>query len=206
MIRLTTQGRPGQPGQFIRDPFSGNVIPADRISPMARAMMAYWPLPNTTPSNAFTQTNNYSLSGVQDNNGDRDRLAVDHVFNDRWRTFVRYSFSNESNLPFNSFGNAASSSGGDGPTYTKTHSLSIDHNYTLGPTWILNVRYGLNRRLVDRLPLSAGFDLASLAFPSNVISTTDAPSSRASTCRTSRRSARPPSPTSRSRRLPTAST
>ena len=64
------------------------------------------------------------------------------------------------NLPFNSFDNPASSSGGDGPTYTKTHSLSIDHNYTLGPTWVLNVRYGLNRRLVDRLPLSAGFDLA----------------------------------------------
>ena len=27
---------------------------------------------------------------------------------------------------------------------------------------MLNVRYGLNRRLVDRLPISAGFDLASL--------------------------------------------
>ena len=170
----TTRADPDNPGQFIRDPFPGNRIPADRISPMARAMMTYWPLPNATPSNAFTQTNNYSLSGVQNNEGDRVDSRLDHVFNDRWRTFVRYSFSNESNLPFNSFGNVASSSGGDGPTYTKVHSLSIDHNYSLGPTWILNVRYGLNRRLVDRLPLSAGFDLSSLGFPSNVISTTDA--------------------------------
>ena len=30
---------------------------------------------------------------------------------------------------------------------------------------MLNVRYGLNRRFVDRLPISAGFDLASLNFP-----------------------------------------
>ena len=82
-------------------------------------MMAYWPLPNATPSNAFTQTNNYSLSGVQPSDGDRIDSRVDHVFSDRWRSFVRYSYSNESSLPFNSFGNPASSSGGDGPTYTE---------------------------------------------------------------------------------------
>ena len=171
---LTTRPDPANPGQFIRDPFPGNIIPQNRISPMARAMATYWPLPNTTPTNQFTQTNNFSASGVAESNGDRIDSRVDHVFSDRWRTFVRYSYSNEAGLPFNSFGNAASSAGGDGPTYTKTHSLSVDHNYTLGPTWVLNVRYGLNRRLVDRLPISAGFDLASLGFPSNVLGTVDA--------------------------------
>jgi hypothetical protein len=170
----TTRPDPDNAGQFIRDPFPGNIIPANRISPAARAMMAYWPLPNVTPSNAFTQTNNYSLSGVQPSEGDRIDSRVDHVFSDRWRSFVRYSYSNESSLPFNSFGNPASSSGGDGPTYTKVHSLSIDHNYSFGPTWVLNVRYGLNRRLVDRLPLSAGFDLASLGLPASVINVADA--------------------------------
>ena len=171
---LTTRPDPANPGQFIRDPFPGNVIPQSRISPMARAMMTYWPLPNNTPSNQFTQTGNFFASGFSVANGDRIDSRVDHVINDRWRTFVRYSFSDEENQPFNSFGNAASSAGGDGPTFTKTHSLSVDHNYTLGPTWILNIRYGLNRRFVDRLPLSAGFDLASLGFPSNVINTADA--------------------------------
>ena len=148
----TTRPDPDNPGQFIRDPFPGNIIPANRISPAARKMMAYWPLPNVTPSNPFTQTNNYSLSGVQPSDGDRIDSRVDHVFSDRWRSFVRYSYSNESSLPFNSFGNPASSSGGDGPTYTKVHSLSIDHNYSFGPTWVLNVRYGLNRRLVGSAP------------------------------------------------------
>ena len=171
---LTTRADPANPGQFIRDPFPGNVIPQSRISPMGRAMMSYWPQPNTTPTNQFTQTNNFSASGVSVSNGDRIDSRVDHVFNDRWRTFVRYSFSDEEGLPFNSFGNAASSAGGDGPTFTRTHSLSVDQNYTLGPTWVLNLRYGLNRRFVDRLPLSAGFDLADLNFPRNVIDTADA--------------------------------
>ena len=111
----TTRPDPDNPGQFIRDPFPGNIIPANRISPAAREMMAYWPLPNVTPSNAFTQTNNYSLSGVQPSDGDRIDSRVDHVFSDRWRRFVRYSYSNESSLPFNSFGNPASSSGGRRP-------------------------------------------------------------------------------------------
>ena len=48
----TTRPDPDNAGQFIRDPFPGNRIPAERISAMARAMMGYWPLPNATPTNA----------------------------------------------------------------------------------------------------------------------------------------------------------
>ena len=80
---LTTRPDPANPGQFIRDPFPGNVIPQNRISPMARAMAAYWPLPNTTPTNQFTQTNNFSASGVAESTGDRIDSRVDHIFNDR---------------------------------------------------------------------------------------------------------------------------
>lgn len=170
----TTREDPTAPGQYIRDPFPGNRIPADRTSAMARAMMSYWPQPNIAPSNVNTQANNFSASGVTQNRANRIDSRVDHNISNNWRTFVRYSFSKENFTPFNSFGNAATSAGGDGPTKTNTHSLSFDHNYTLGATWILNVRYGLNRRFVDRLPISAGFDLSSLGFPSNVIQQADA--------------------------------
>ena len=66
----------------------------NRISPMARAMMAYWPLPNITPSNANTQANNFSASGVTQN-ANRVDSRVDHNISNNWRTFVRYSFSKE---------------------------------------------------------------------------------------------------------------
>ncbi len=89
----TTREDPSAPGQFIRDPFPGNQIPANRISPMARAMMAYWPLPNITPSNANTQANNFSASGVTQNRANRVDSRVDHNISNNWRTFVRYSFS-----------------------------------------------------------------------------------------------------------------
>ena len=39
-------GRADANGNWIRDPFPGNRIPADRINPTARAIMQYWPEPN----------------------------------------------------------------------------------------------------------------------------------------------------------------
>ena len=130
----TTRADPANPGQFIRDPFPGNRIPANRMSPVGRALATYWPQPNTTPTNAFTQANNYIASGAPPNDGDRIDSRVDHVINDKWRMFVRYSWSDEASQPFNSFQNPASSSGGDGPTFTTTHSLSIDNNYVVSPS------------------------------------------------------------------------
>jgi hypothetical protein len=45
----------------------------------------------------------------------------------------------------------------------------VDHTYTFSPTLVLDLRAGLNRRHVARRPISAGFDLASLGFPANVV-------------------------------------
>ena len=42
---LTTRPDPARPGQFIRDPFPGNVIPADRINPVARSLVSLLPVP-----------------------------------------------------------------------------------------------------------------------------------------------------------------
>jgi len=41
----TTRPDPARPGQFIRDPFPGNVIPPDRINPVGRSLINLLPLP-----------------------------------------------------------------------------------------------------------------------------------------------------------------
>jgi hypothetical protein len=51
---LTTRPDPNRPGQLIRDPFSGNVIPADRINPVARNLVNLLPLP--TAGRSLTRT------------------------------------------------------------------------------------------------------------------------------------------------------
>ncbi|HET8547963.1 MAG TPA: TonB-dependent receptor, partial [Bryobacteraceae bacterium] len=57
---LTTRPNPNGPG-FIRAAFTGNVIPADRMDPVALNVLKYYPLPNTKPS-GVTNQNNYSNS------------------------------------------------------------------------------------------------------------------------------------------------
>ena len=71
----TTRPDPSNPGSFIRDAFPGNRIPAERISAVGRAMMQYWPLPNTTPTNQFTQASNYTMSGAGPERQRSHRLA-----------------------------------------------------------------------------------------------------------------------------------
>lgn len=173
----THETSPGS-GRFTRDPLPGNKIdcaatnPATGrpfCNPVALKLMSFWPLPNTSPTNAFTQTDNYTAAGSAVSNNDRIDARVDQNFAAKSRMFVRFSWSKETSLPFNSFNNPASSAGGDGPTRTTTYSLSVDHSYTFSPTLVLDLRVGLNRRHVSRRPISAGFDLASLGFPANVV-------------------------------------
>src|SRR4029453_17830644 len=37
-----------QGGRVVRTPFAGNIIPQDRINPIARKLLNYYPLPNQT--------------------------------------------------------------------------------------------------------------------------------------------------------------
>src|SRR5439155_10942761 len=65
----TTRANPASAGRFIRDAFPANVIPANRISPVARAALDYYPLPNL-PGLPLTNAQNLfetSLSPITKN-------------------------------------------------------------------------------------------------------------------------------------------
>ena len=48
-------------GKYVRSPFTGNRIPADRLDPVAVNLMKYFPEPNVAPANQFTNLNNYAI-------------------------------------------------------------------------------------------------------------------------------------------------
>jgi len=54
----TTRANPAQAGRFIRDPFPGNVIPTDRLDPVALKAQRYYPAPNG-PGLPFSKQNNF---------------------------------------------------------------------------------------------------------------------------------------------------
>ncbi len=46
---------PGASGRYSRQPFAGNIIPANRIAPIAKQLLEYYPTPNVTvPSTGLT--------------------------------------------------------------------------------------------------------------------------------------------------------
>ena len=94
-----------------RQPFPGNLIPANRIDKVAQNLLKYFPKPNANPTNAFTMQNNFFVSGKGVNDDDKFDSRIDQNFSDKFRLFARGSYDHGESVPFNGYGNIASSIG-----------------------------------------------------------------------------------------------
>ena len=78
--------RQDTPGHYVRDPFPGNQIPAGRFDPVARDVIALYPLPNQAG-----RVNNFFFSPVMQDGTDQVDTRLDHNFTPNHRLFGRYS-------------------------------------------------------------------------------------------------------------------
>ncbi|MBI1791885.1 MAG: TonB-dependent receptor [Acidobacteria bacterium] len=90
--RLNPNFNPAQPvsaanPQFLRDPFTGNIIPANRINPVGRNVASVYPQPNQAGN-----FNNFTINAnrVVEDNGFTTRL--DHRVSEKDSLFFRYSW------------------------------------------------------------------------------------------------------------------
>jgi hypothetical protein len=155
----------GPNGSLVRDPFPGNVIPVTRFDPVAVKAFTFFPQPNAGLPGA--QTNNFVVAGNSTSDTYQWDSRIDHNFADWWRMFLRFSHSWNKSTQIEDYGNAASQGGG-GPTAGGAWSASMDHTFTINPTMVADVRYGLSRSYVKRTPFSAGFDPATLGLPASL--------------------------------------
>jgi hypothetical protein len=133
-----------------QQPFPGNVIPPDRLDPVALAALQYFPLPNRegTPTNA----NNYL--GDNDQSLDRDILLgrVDHhAGTDDWLT-VRYYINNSGTSVSGSYPDAVADPLA-GSTSVRVQNLMNAHTHVFTADLVneLRVTY-LRRTFIDRRP------------------------------------------------------
>jgi carboxypeptidase family protein len=133
-----------------RQPFAGNLIPADHIDPVARAALQYYPLPNRegTAANA----NNYV--GNSDSTLDRDILVgrLDHQLRMADLLTVRYYINNSGTNVTGSYGNPVADPLADS-TDVRVQSLTGAHTHIFTPTLVneLRVTY-LRRKFIDQRP------------------------------------------------------
>jgi hypothetical protein len=127
-------------GQYIRQPFAGNVIPANRINPIGKALIGDYPLPNIPGT--LGGFNNYVVSP----NSQQDQYhslssRVDHQINEKNR-LTMMGFSNVRHQLFPDYGWANPAASPGYLHFRNNHGGSLDWTNTISPTTVLDIKYG----------------------------------------------------------------
>ncbi len=156
---------PAANGRYTRQPFPNNVIPADRINPIALKMAEYWPSPNV-PGLA-DGANNYALQNLPAPNFYQDHIArIDHVLNEKHRLYARYAQYFKTEGPYRDYFQNITT----GKYFrARPFNIVVDDTYTPSPTLVIDMRYGYQRFGARNWSPSQGFDLATLGFSQAVI-------------------------------------
>jgi hypothetical protein len=133
-----------------RAPFPGNVIPKDRLDPVALAALKYFPAPNRQGTAAHA--NNYA--GVSTSSLDRDILVgrVDHQLRPEDLFTVRYYINDSGTDVTGSYLDPAADPLA-GTTSVRIQSLTAAHTHILNTSLVneLRVTY-LRRKFIDQHP------------------------------------------------------
>jgi len=135
----------GQPVRLVDpatgQPFAGNVIPADRISPQATSLLAYYPLPN-----ADSVGSNYQAPLVVGTTSDTGLTRLTHQFRGGREQFQGvFSYNRNTVESANLFSFVDT-------TQTTNLNLDVNHSHRLNQFMFLRSRYTFNRATNDVTP------------------------------------------------------
>ena len=146
---LTRQG-----GSFRRPrgstPFPNNVIPMDRLDPVAVKAAGYLPNPNRTPNNLNNLSGNWRESVNVFRNRDYHTFKVDHSFTTKWRSFVRMILTEpDDTLTGYTQGYGVADPNGL-EILNRRQNWGLSNTYTFNPSFFMTTIVGFNRVFIDR--------------------------------------------------------
>ena len=148
----------GNPDGTGRQPFPGNVIPPDRISPAARNILDLMPAPNI-PGVAFGQVN-YELPSSErekTTNAFNVKLNYNPTGNDQMS--LRFSFQRPEIFVPGTFGEiGGGGTGFAGSGYQNTYSTAFTWTHLLSPSLIMEWRAGYLKYHNEALSTGQGLD------------------------------------------------
>ncbi|MCE5307006.1 MAG: TonB-dependent receptor [Acidobacteriales bacterium] len=142
-----------------RQPFSGNTLPADRLSSIAKAMLPFWPLPNQ--AGRPNGQDNYLSNSVRRDTFGSELGRLDFNLSERHKFFFNIRFNDRLENRSNRFNNIATGNF----LGRKNWGTMIDDVYTIGSTTVLNTRLGWTRFVDSNTRPSSGYDFTKLGFP-----------------------------------------
>jgi len=143
----TTRPNP-QGNGFIRDPFPNNLIPESRLDPVAKNILRFYPLPNRTPDNAFTNLNNYFGAVSNKRTLNQYTSRFDHRFSEKNNFSARYVY-------YRQFTDMGLSNLYPDPTVRvrndpfRGHNIVLEDIHSFTPSLIHTVRVGVARQIFE---------------------------------------------------------
>ncbi len=155
----------GPAGTGARQPYLGNIIPANEISPAALALyQKLYPLPNAAGTVNGTQ-DNYVTSPSTGGNTNQIVVRGDQNINSTTRLFGRFSYFGLTDLPNNPYNTGLCADRCTELYHTK--ALAIDLNHQFSSTTIFDFNVAASRFVYLRAPINSDYDLTQLGWPTN---------------------------------------
>jgi hypothetical protein len=156
---LTTRANPA--GGFIRDPFPGNVIPANRLNPVARNVSQYFPkVSSGTSSTAELIDRANQATG-----------KVEHRWSERFTTTGFYAWYDSVEPEARFYAKNLGENAGEpaeGQLFRTVHAVAINNIFTTVNNTVFAFRYGYTQFVDDDIPNQ--FDPGTLGFSQNFLS------------------------------------
>jgi hypothetical protein len=157
----TTRTDPARAGQFIRDAFPDNRIPANRIDPIARKILDFYPMPNRD-----TLVQNYVQNNSRVNDTDKLFFRFDQSVGEKHRLFLTTGL--QDNTQFTPGINVAfpgeGVNGEQGQIGRKSLSAVLSDTILVTPALVGQMRLSTTRAVIETQPRSVGYDFTQLGF------------------------------------------
>ncbi len=134
-------------GQTVTDPFPGNIIPMNRLSPVALKMQSYIPLPTLNQN-----LNNYAQTCATPDDRTLPSFKIDQNFGTRsklsfyWSGYDYESFGRNDCLPQPISVETTRS--------IPTHTYRLSYDYTVTPTFLIHAGAGFVHYYTNAFPIS----------------------------------------------------
>jgi hypothetical protein len=145
-----------------RTPFANNVIPANRIDPVARKILDFIPMPNQ-PGNAQGFFNHFNSPNARTDEYDQFVVRMDHNLSDRHKLSGRWFRNNRHEV--------RGLAGYEEPAspfflhFRKNPGGGVDLTSTFSPTLVSNFKVNFIRHEFAIQQYGDGFDITQLGFP-----------------------------------------
>ncbi len=159
-------------GNWVRDQFPNNIIPTNRLNPIAQKLLAFSPAANTTTPGGDPWRNNFAdIPNIANDKFKNWIFKVDQNFGDKDKVFFRYGYNNRAEIRWTNGIRTGPAQAGQLPLNRVNYTGVADWVHTFNGSLIFNLRVSSNRYIEEaRFQDGLGYDITQLGFPSALAS------------------------------------